>query len=121
MSDLAIFLTGIGLGLLIVVPVFIAYRHEMDLNIRRRFGASVGEESRSRHERDVRSTSEESSVATSTSAGLSRGVIWFGLSAGVVTIICASLLGNVFALASGVVLITGVLLAIAVGKSKPSS
>jgi hypothetical protein len=120
MSDLAIFLTGIGLGLLIVVPVFVAYRHEMAVNLRRLLGAAADEESGQSREPDAKPAGDISSMTVDASAGLSRGVIWFSLSAGVITIVCASLLGNVIALVSGVVLVLGVLVGIAVGKSKPS-
>ena len=121
MSDLAIFLTGIGLGLLIVVPVFIAYRHEMALNLRRLLGIEVDEGDNQSHERAIKPASQASSEGMGSSVNIARGVIWFGFGAGILTMVCASFLGNIFAFISGAVLVVGLLLAIAVDRAKPSS
>jgi hypothetical protein len=108
MSDLGIFATGVGVGLLIVVPVFVAYRHEMALNLRRLLGASVDAGDGRSH------GPSEGAVGRST---LSGGVASFGVGAGVLTAVIGVVLGNAIAIVSGVVLVSCVLGAIALGKA----
>jgi hypothetical protein len=108
MSDLAAVAMGVGLGLLIVVPVFVAYRREMGANLRRALGTSSDVEGSRSVEPGARAgdglTPEERSSST-----LSGAVVAFGASAGVFTIVMGALLGNVIAIVSGAVLVLSVL------------
>lgn len=107
MSDPAAIGLGIGLGFLIAVPVFFAYRHEMALSLRRLCGTSAeaeGEGSRNDVPRESKPTVAPSRRRRGASPVLSGTVVWFSTVAGILTIVIGAVLGNVLAIISGIVL-----------------
>jgi hypothetical protein len=104
MSDLSYFSIGLGLGLLMVVPVFIFYRREIAFNIRRLLGIADAKDSVDTECSDAMTRTDSSSrTARST---LSTTIAFFGMGTGILSIIIGSLVGSIFAIVSGVILIS---------------
>jgi hypothetical protein len=103
MSDLDYFAVGLGIGLLIVVPVFVAYRHEMTLNFRKLFGMSA----------EV----EDDEGGPENAAGLSPSIVIFSFGVAALTTVYGVVSGAVIFVGSGIFIMLCLLLAVLAGRA----
>jgi hypothetical protein len=109
MSDLAFFAVGIGIGLLVVMPVIYVLRHEIAANARKLFGSSAMEEgSGGPIEAEAGSSRRPGGGHPE---GISPVASTIGAGAAVLVLLWGVVSGNAIFAVSGAVVAVGVLLA----------
>jgi hypothetical protein len=98
MSDGAAFASGLLIGLIIVLPIFVANRHKLAHNLRLLLDSSTAADG------------DPTDGEEKPSEGLSWKVIAFGCSCGAISIIVGAILGEPIVLVTGVVLLTSTFL-----------
>jgi hypothetical protein len=112
MSDPAAIATGIGIGLLIVLPVFVVLRHEIAQNLRNLLGSSTVKDETQNQTLNKQSGGGVSTVASGDrSGGISSGVAMFGVAVAAVVTLYGVLSGSIVFIISGIFVMSSMLLA----------
>ena len=118
MSDLAALATGIGIGLLIVLPVVIVLRREIAQNLHNLLGSSTGKGG-AQNQAFNKQGGNGGTAATNNghSGGISAATAMFGVGATTVTALYGVLFGGVIFIISGIFVMLCVLAAFVIGRA----
>jgi hypothetical protein len=120
MSDLSIFAIGLGLGLLIVMPVIYVLRHEIASNARKLLGFPTIEEEDTQEQRET-GEGPDDIAGNDRSEGITPVAAAIGAGAAALSFLWGVVSSNVFFTISGAVVAVAVLLAFTAGKMRGSS